>query len=137
MDIRDIADLLRRQPSFSEALAESLAEISWRLGTSRYTDEFYDEAHGFDEDRSGLVELVYEIVKRKRLAKREMLSSMRNSFPGYGDSSTKLLPAREIVADFVNSAPEEAVQCFLSNLGLEFTQDAYLSGIDRKRARDK
>lgn len=134
-DLRSLAEELRSDRRFVYELAEMLMELSFKLG-SQSNFEFHESELVEPETQAygGLTDLAYSVVQRKRLSKAKLL----DIFSMYGLKSSNLgisrdMPTKEMVHLFLENAGPKGVQGFMSYLGLDIGQDAYLGVIGGSR----
>lgn len=134
-EIRLLAESLERDRNFRHELSNLLMEISMRLGTqSELNWQESAESEADSPKYGGLTDLAYSVVQRKRISKAKLLSlfSMMGVDARMIDVSSDV-PIREIVYRFLEFASPKQLEEFMSYLGLDVQQDAYLGIIGRSR----
>lgn len=133
-ELRELSDLLASDHSFAYELGRSVYDLSKAIDpqATLFTPEEVDVVAGSDE---GLVSLVYNVIQRKRLAKRELINLMRSTSSRAAGSLTTEMSSRELLDTFFDRASTAHVRELLSYLGMNISEDPYLGGIANRSKR--
>ncbi|UKE50525.1 hypothetical protein KCU57_17955 [Xanthomonas translucens] len=131
-DLRLLVKSLEDDAGFRRALARGLYETLSALDVQPSFEWDTSDELTPSEGEDGLVSLVSQIVQRKRMSKRDLVSLIGRSYakiyPELEDGDT----ARVILRKFFSAAPTSARQRVLKELGVEVSVDPYLGGISNR-----
>jgi hypothetical protein len=109
-------------------------DLSYKLGSQEKFE--WHEPVSSGESYGGLTDLAYSIVQRKRLSKAKLLEVFFGVGAGNRNSGLSTeMSVRELIDSFLSKASPSQADRFMQYLGLEMSQDAYLSGIDPAHRR--
>lgn len=137
-DLQRLVKYLDEDSSFRYRLFDLLMEVakSGQYGGERAEHfEFPWEVVSQPTPNSdGLVDLVLEVLSRKRLPKRELKALLSEISPDVNFIDTDSMTSRDIVEYFLNISNTNARKALLRSIGLDVEDDLYLGGIaDRRR----
>jgi len=132
-DLRELAELLTSDGSFSRDVARTIYDISYRISPQEQL-AFSDHAEsGVVSSDGGLTDLTYSIVQRRRMSKERLITIFRKIAPEVRWSShLRDTSVREMIASFFKKATTVQAQEFLNELGMEVEEDPYLGGISSR-----
>lgn len=134
-ELRDLAELLQ-DSYFSRDLSRAIWGVTTSLSEEPQEELFIPEEDVLQEERgspSGIVDLTYSVVQRRRLSKAKIFSIFREISPKLRWSNADHdLPVREIIRKFIGRADTFELQNFLNYLGMDVAQDPFLGGITER-----
>lgn len=135
-ELRELAELLQSDMSFSRDVARTIYEVSLRispqdqLGFSDFAESVEPSSDG------GLTDLAYSVVQRRRLSKDKLVSMFRDIAPDMRWSSlVRDMTVRDMISAFLSKSSTSQSQQFLSALGMSVGEDPYLGGISSRGRR--
>lgn len=135
-ELKMLADLLNSDGSFSYELGRMLYDVSKSMDPQLDMPWSQEPDSTNKSANSGLVDLAYNVVQRRRLPKSKLISLFHLAAPRSGSySQNEDLPARELIRIFLERATTAQAQRFLQSLGMDVAQDPYLGGISKRSGK--
>lgn len=134
-ELRKLVELLEQDFEFQHELYSSLAGIpAFGADHRRFeSEDLVPEPGGSD----GLLDLVMEILKRRRVPKRDLLDLLGALNPSLSFDTPSELTVREMVSEFLSISSTRARKSLLRELGLNVEDDLYLGGISNRNMGGK
>lgn len=134
-ELRLLGDLLEHDRGFRRELSSLLTELSFGLGPQVGFDwQEPVQSEPNDAKYSGLTDLAYNVVQRRRISKAKLLSLFSASGISAKEVGGGDMSVREMVHRFLELASPKQLNEFMDYLGLDVEQDAYLGVIGRSRS---
>lgn len=132
-ELRKLVEYLDSDPSFRYELFDVLIGIT-RSAQDRTQPEIeWAESTPHAAGADGLLELVVDILSRKRYPKRELRSLLGALNPSLMRTTSEDMTTRELVELFLSGSSTKARKALLRELGLDVEEDLYLGGISSRR----
>lgn len=134
-EVIDLIELLEVDSSFRRRLSKSIVTFIGSLNSK--FDHFGEEMivqDNLDFGSSGLVDFVYDIVQKRKINRKKLISLFKKSAPGIKwQNSSGDWPVRQLIDRFLSSATTKESHDLLSALGILIDEDPYLAGVSGRR----
>lgn len=131
-DLRELINYIDGDSSFRSDLCSSLAEITRRQSESHPSFEWSEEIEVEEIAEDVLVDLIFDIVSRKRMPKRELASILYAASPSIASRISTESSAREMLSYFLSKASTKGRRELLRTFGMDVEEDPYLGGISNR-----